>query len=233
MSMRDFFVFNGISSTDFGCYVADTNQFDAPAKDFESIEVPGMNGALTIDKKRYKNQPKWYLMYIRDDIQTQIEAIRNALSVGSGYKRLEDSFDPDKFYFARYVSAFSVEQSDRCRAGFQVMFDRKPQRFLKDGEITLPAFTANGSIMNETDQIAKPLIRVYGTGSFAIGNTWMTISSANTYTDIDCELQDAYKGTTNCNGNVSGTFPVLKPGTNGVTLSGVTKIEITPRWWVL
>ena len=63
----------------------------------------------------------------------------------------------------------------------------------------------------------------------------MTISSANSYTDIDCDIMDAFKGSTNCNGNISGSFPTLAPGDNTVDLpsSGITKIEIIPRWWVL
>lgn len=231
--MKDIFTYNGISSDEFGCYAANVNQFDAPARDIESIDVPGMNGSLTIDNGRFLNQEMSYLMYVRGDIQNRISGLRNALSVGRGYQRLEDTFNPDVFYMARYVSGFAVDQSDRYRAAFTVTFDRKPQRFLKEGEKTLPAFTANGSFLNKTDQIAKPLLRVYGTGQFIINGATMTISSANVYTDIDCELKDAYKGATNCNGNISGTFPELSPGTNYVTLNGVTKIEITPRWWIL
>ena len=231
--MRDFFTYNGISSADFGCYVANANQFDAPARDVESVEVPGMNGALTIDKGRFKNQQLSYSMYIRGDIRIQLQGLRNMLAKNRGYQRLEDTYNSNEFYLARFVDVFTVNQSDRYRAGFAVVFDRKPQRFLKSGEDVM-TFTANGSVMNNTDQIAKPLLRVYGTGQFTVGTGTMTISSASTYTDIDCELMDAYKGSTNCNGNVSGTFPTLVPGENAVTRSAnITKIEIIPRWWVL
>ena len=231
--MRDYVIFNGINTADFGCYAANVNQFDAPARDVESIKVPGKNGVLTIDNGRYQNQTMTYLLYTRGDIQTQIMGLRNAITQGIGYKRLEDSFNPNEFYLARFIDGFAVSQSDKYRAGFNMVFDRKPQRYLKSGEDPLPEFTANSSIYNQTNQIAKPLIRVYGTGQFAIGGAWMTISSANVYTDIDCELQDAFKGTTNCNGNVSGTFPVLNPGANAITIGTVSKIIITPRWWIL
>ena len=116
---------------------------------------------------------------------------------------------------------------------FDLTFNCKPQRFLKSGEDAI-TFTSGGSVLNETMQTAKPLLRVYGTGTFSIGGATMTISSANVYTDIDCDLMNAFKGTTNCNGNISGTFAALAPGDNAITLgSGITKIEITPRWWVL
>lgn len=237
--MKEFFTYNGISSADFGCYVASSNQFDAPARDVESIEIPGRNGALTIDNGRYLNQTLTYSMYVRNDIRTKIMGFRNALAKNRGYQRLEDSYNPTEFYLARYIDGFEVKQSDRYGAGFSVTFDRKPQRFLKSGDLTFGvdaySFTADGSILNETDQIAKPLLRVYGTGTFTINGSSMTISSANSYTDIDCELMDAYKGTTNCNGNISGSFPTLSPGDNTIDLpaSGISKIEIIPRWWRL
>ena len=228
--MRDFFTFNGISSADFGCFVADANQFDSPARDVESVNIPGMNGSLTIDNGRYLNMTLTYSMYTRGDIRNQIMGLRNALTKASGFQRLEDTYDHDEFYLARYIDGLTIKQSDRYRAGFTIAFERKPQRFLKTGEIAVPI--SNGSsLMNETDQIAKPLIRAYGTGTISIGGNAITVTTASGYTDIDCDIQEAYKGSTNCNGNVSGAFPELVPGENAITISGFSQVEITPRWW--
>jgi phage-related protein len=83
---------------------------------------------------------------------------------------------------------------------------------------------------------ALPLIRAYGTGTFTINGITVQITSASSYTDIDCDLQECFKDTlaTNCNGNVVlTTFPELKPGENTISMSGITKLEITPRWWRL
>jgi phage-related protein len=47
---------------------------------------------------------------------------------------------------------------------------------------------------------------------------------------------DAYKGATNCNGNIQTTdnkFPVLVSEQNNITLNGITRLEITPRWWTV
>lgn len=233
MKAKEYFIYNGRPSTDWGCYVANANQFDRPSRDVESVNIPGMNGSLTIDNGRYNNLTLTYSMYARDGIQDKIAGIINHLTQNHGYHRLEDTYRPNEFYLARYVSDFSVAQSDRNNAGFAIVFDRKPQRFLKDGEIPLPDITAATTIINDTAQIAKPLIRAYGTGSFTINGTTMTISTADGYTDIDCEIMEAYKGSTNCNGNISGDFPELVPGSNTITLTGLTSIVITPRWWIL
>jgi phage-related protein len=108
---------------------------------------------------------------------------------------------------------------------------------LKSGELPV-SFTAAGNLINKYLTEAKPLIRAYGTGTFSIGNRSVQITSADTYTDIDCDLMEAYKDTlaTNCNNNIiltDGEFPSLMPGDNLITLSGLSGIEITPRWWVL
>ena len=83
---------------------------------------------------------------------------------------------------------------------------------------------------------AKPLIRVYGVGELGIGSETITITKGATeYIDIDCDIQDCYEGLENRNGLVSLTdFPTLPSGNTGITLgTGITKVEITPRWWTL
>ena len=114
-------------------------------------------------------------------------------------------------------------------------FDCMPQRWLLSGDAQ-QTFTSNGTIYNPTLYTAKPLIRAYGTGSMTINGTTVQITSANQYTDIDCELMDAFKGSTNCNGNIvltNGKFPTLAPGMNNITKSGITSLVITPKWWTL
>jgi phage-related protein len=45
---------------------------------------------------------------------------------------------------------------------------------------------------------------------------------------------EAYKGNENRNSVlIISDFPVLVPGDNEISFTGFTKVEITPRWWVL
>ena len=93
-------------------------------------------------------------------------------------------------------------------------------------------------LTNPTYFASKPLIRVYGAGKFYIGNTGVTIAShSQPYIDIDCELQECSYGATNMSSYVSfsGTdYPELVAGDNYITLGdGITKLTITPRWWIL
>lgn len=232
--MRNWLTFDGVSTKDFGVYINGAQTYDAPARSREVISVPGRNGDLIIDNGRYENTEVTYHAFIYRDFEVNVEGFRNLLLSRTSYKRLEDTYHPQEFRLGIYNGNFSADVVEWLEAGeFDLTFNCKPQRFLKSGEDAI-TFTSGGSLLNETMQTAKPLLRVYGTGTFTINGATMTISSANVYTDIDCDLMDAFKGTTNCNGNITGTFAALAPGDNAITLgSGITKIEITPRWWVL
>lgn len=154
-----------------------------------------------------------------------------------GYQKLADSYYPDQYRKAYYAGGLDVDAWPTLDAGqFEITFNCKPQRYLTSGDSTT-SFTASGTISNPTQFESHPLIRIYGIGSATINGVTVTISDADTYTDIDCELMDAYKGSTSKNAFVSFSgvdFPVLSPGSNTITLgTGVSKIDITPRWWVL
>lgn len=230
-----YFTFGTMDSRTYEALIFEGGTFGTPTRNFTSVEVPGRNGSLILDNNNYLNVDHVFECIIPEDFKTNMAGLRSALLSQPGYSRLEDSEHPDEFYLAIFKDAIEeVGTTQGLEMGrFQICFNRKPQRFLKTGE-TITDLNATGSITNPTMFDAKPLLRVYGTGSFQIGSATMTISSANTYTDIDCDLMEAYKGTTSCNANISGTFPVLKAGVNGVTLgSGITRIMITPRWWRL
>lgn len=83
---------------------------------------------------------------------------------------------------------------------------------------------------------ARPLITLTNpeTGAtVTIGEYTLTCLEAYSGTvTIDCENEDIYSGPQNLNNKWSGSFPVLKPGNNPVSISGATG-TIKPRWWEL
>lgn len=232
-----FFTFDGKSSRDFGVYLVGNAVYNAPEREYNKVSVPGRNGDLLIDLGRYANLELPYTVIVYEDFDQNITGLRNWILSRPGYRRLEDTYFPEEFRIARFSNLFEMEEVKHSDIGYaEITFDCKPQRFLKSGEIK-KVFSANGRIYNPTQMEAKPLIRVYGVGQVGIGNQTITITQADEYTDIDCDLQDAFKGTTNCNGNIvlnSGGFFSIPSGNVGVSLgSGITKVEITPRWWRL
>lgn len=230
----EYLTFDGTSSRDFEVWISGNGTFDAPERDVESIAIPGRNGDLHIDNGRFQNIPITYPAFISKDFKHNFDAFKAFMLSKRGYKRLEDSYHPEYYRMAVYKSAISPTMAPLNRMGsFDVIFDCDPRRFLKSGDRSL-TFTAGASLKNPTLFDAKPLIRAYGTGYFIISGIRVNITTANEYTDVDCELQEAYKGTTNCNGNitlVNGEFPILKSGINTIVISGLSRLDITPRWW--
>ena len=236
---RNWIIFDRYSSKDYGLYVDGRETFNAAERDFEKISIPGKSGDLTIDNGRYKNIDLRYRALVPSGFEKNVEAYRNLLLSRVGYKRLEDTFHPEEYRMGRFSGIFTGETKKDFNIGsFTILFDCMPQRFLKLGDeiITL---TSSGQIINQNITVAKPIVRVYGTGTVTINGLPIQITAADVYTDINCETENAYKNTsaTNCNGNIvlqDGKFWTLVHGYNTITLgSGISKVEITPKWWIL
>ena len=234
--MRNFFFFDNKDSRDFGVYISGQGTFSAPARSYNVVQIPNRSGDLLGIGSRLENVSLTYPAFIYRDFETNLAALRAFLLAHEGYFKLQDTYHPDEYRKAYFPGPFEPEVTSRNNAGsFDLTFICKPQRFLVSGDDT-KTFTANGSIINPTLFNAQPLIRIYGTGTVEIGTQEIDISSANEYTDIDCELMDCFKGVVNKNQYVyfnTNDFPVIPPGESGITLDGVTKVEITPRWWTV
>ena len=236
--MLGYFVADGKASTDFGVFLTDGGVYGIAEKDVEVVSVNGRNGDLIIDKGRFKNKKFKYPAFIIENFDENFSALANYLVSRKGYFKLQDSFHPEYYVEARYAGGTDPKKviDNGTKGKFQLEFDRKPQKFLTEGDYPLEV-TSNTTLLSEYDMTAKPIIRAYGTGSFSIGGKSIEITSADDYTDIDCDMQEAYKDTlsNDKNGNivVSTDFPTLSQGENEITLNGITKLEIKPRWWML
>ena len=232
---RNYFTFAGVCSKDYGVYTNGGKTFNSPERKIDQQTIPGRNGDLLIESGRLTNLSHTYEAFIFENFRVNLSEFQNHLLSQIGYQRLEDTYHPDEFYLAVYNSGMEVATSGDLHVGtFTVTFNRKPQRFLKSGE-QVHTFLSSGNLFNPTKQVAKPLIRVYGTGSLTIAGEVIEITSNPGYIDLDSEIEDAHMGATNCNGLIrlaSDDFPLFQPGRNSIGCgSGISKVEITPRWW--
>ena len=137
---------------------------------------------------------------------------------------------------ARYNGSFEVGDKDKQGATFSIKFDCMPQKFLKSGEATI-TLTASGTIKNPTSYDAKPILKIYGTGEVKIGTSTIKVKKAGTqYIEFDCDTLNAFEGANNRNSNIELVKePILIANiATGITLgSGITKVEIKPRWYTI
>lgn len=226
MAIFNSFIFDNIDSLSQGVYITGEAVYNAPERAVEMITIPGKNGDLTIDQGRFENidvkYPAGCFAKTQSEFAEKIRNIRNVLASRYNYVRLEDTYNPDEFRLALYKSGVEVDPVEYSRAGkFDIVFNCKPQRFLKSGEVPYDFVTSydgltdensvqlqneNGvdieggvgfsnNIVNPTDFEAKPLIHAKGNGIVNLGSQRITIEglpSNNTDIYIDCEAMEIY-----------------------------------------
>lgn len=232
-------VWAGQSSNDLRVVVEHYPAQPRPQQRYEVQTVPGRNGTLLLAENAYQNYTQPYDVYIsaeRPGLPRAARAVVAWLCAPTGYQRLEDSYEPDVFRLAYFAGPLDISNILNRYGRATLEFNCKPQRYLKEGELTVTLSHSGASLYNPGME-ALPLITVYGTGpgTLTAGGRTVQIKSLDGSLTLDSEIQDAYKGTLNKNSTISTPeFPVLPPGESPVTWTGgIQRVEIVPRWWVL
>lgn len=228
--------FNGIDSLSLGVAISGEGSYDAPSRDVSSYTIPGRNGTLLYDNGRYNNITVSYPAFVIGNLPTTAANIRAWLMTPTTYARVEDDYHTDEFRLGIFSGTIGFNTTAwNQHAEFEIKFNCKPQRFLKSGESAV-AVTNGGTISNPTDYAALPIITVTGTGDaeLTVGSTTVSFTDLDGGIVLDCDLQDAYYGLDPANNLMTGDFPTLAPGSNGISWTGgITAVSITPRWWRL
>lgn len=242
---------NSFRFSDYGCFISGDYVYDAPQRIYDKYEIPGRNGDLLVSQNRFSNIPITYPAFIFAQSQTEfsqkMQSLRNKLYSYKGYQRIEDEYHPDEFRLGIYTAGLDVDPVQYNRAGsFDIVFDCKPQRFLKSGlAYTTLTPGADVALTNPTPFEAPPLIFLsspYYGATFTINGTDITVaaSSSDYNLYIDTESGEAYKADgTSVNNLISipgNEFPKLVSGSNTVKFvrgssSSTATAKIMPNWW--
>lgn len=232
----DVIEFNGVTSSSLGIIVDGYYVKGTPQRRVSTISIPGKNGVLVEDEGVYENYSQEYTLYWLPDRTTDISVLEWLRQ--DKYYRWKHSGMPDYHCFARAVLPSQITNYRNCYHELKVTFDCRPELYLDSGDVII---TATGAIElnNPYQQTAKPKIAVYGNTTspqkLVVNGKEFTLNGIDEYTVLDSEIQEAYKGTVNKNNTVSGEFPVFCGGSVskiGIS-SGISKLEIQPRWWTI
>ncbi len=191
------FTFDGQNSGSYHVNITGEAVYNAPEREVEMITIPGRDGEFAHDKGRYENIPVKYPAGMFGDDQSafaaKIRALRNMMASRVGYCRLEDGYNPDEYRLAVYKSGLEVEPVPFQRAGeFDILFDCKPQRFLKSGEAAV-AVASGGYISNPTLHASKPLLEVKGHGTIKIGDKDVILNDVK-FVNVDYPVEQTPAG---------------------------------------
>lgn len=148
-------VWGDIDLSEYDAFAFYCNIFDKPDRDVSAISIPGRNGDILFDNGRYKNIERVYQIQV-----TGLDNINNLmrdLVACTGYHRLEDEYDTDVYMEARLKSPPATKRFVGDSASITLVFDRKPQRYLKSGDTAiLPNNITTFDTQKEKDGVYSP-----------------------------------------------------------------------------
>lgn len=239
--------FNGVSSDDLGLIVEKYPARPVPKRKEQKWSVAGRSGDVLAVEDAWENVTRTYDCYISAEfLSGGLPAAAHLIAQwlqAAGWATLWDDYDNTTFAMAHYSGPADIENIINKFGRIQLKFDCWPQRFLTSGSEPVPFYEA-GTIVNPTSFIAEPILTMYGAdaaGTLRVGTTATTADPTITFsalgsnldgTIVDCREQEVYRDGVNLNAYVSGTIPVLRPGTNYISWSGgISGVVIQPRWW--
>ena len=224
---------------DVGIRLQSPVSFGAASPRVETVSIPGRNGDLHIFDGSFANiegKASCFALEAKR-VNEALNAVNRWCFLQPGYRRLEVSDEPMVYRRAR--PSIGPENAIRMRhlAPFELTFDCDPRKFYKAGERVL-RLTKSGAALKNTGFPAAPLVTVYGSGAgtLEIGGVTVQLLAIDESIVLDCDTQNAYKGTMNENMHIKteGDFPTIPNGSSVVRWTGgVTRVDLIPRWWTI
>lgn len=244
---KEWFEFNGKRSDELGIRIANELEFSTPQKDIEEVTVLGRDGVVLIDNER--REP------IRKNIRLELPVFDDLaegdngellhqliieLSEWFGVKGWHDwrwGMYPNYVWRVTIKDAYNIADAMRSRGRGVIQVIFHPVMYL-DNQTETP-LSQGTNLRNETNEVAKPLIKVEGTGDISIknnGEDWLLLRAVDQSITVDSELMSVYRGNRPQYDkmlDIEPMFPLLYEGNNTITWTGnATKVTVEPRWVV-
>ena len=229
--MNDWFEWNGVRCTKHGMHVLEQPPRTKPSERVTFTDVPGKSGSLTtlqgIDV--YDD-----LLLTAQCILSDPSKITSLCGWLKGSGKVTFANRQGGYYYARIVNQIPFEKILRGNPhrAFAVNFRCKPFWYVNPAPI-ITLYNATSTVTNPGPVYSEPVFTVYGSGDITllVDGMFIELTGVNGWITLDTPLMEAYSPSGNANGQMSGEFPALRPGMNGITRTGsVDRIEIQPNW---
>ena len=221
--MGAYFIYNGINSKDMGVVLKKLPPITKPKRKIEAIQVPGRNGKLYIDENCYEA----ITVSLECALKRNVDP-RKITEWLVEFGTITFSDEIDKFYKAAITNSIPFSRVFRVYREFIIQLELQPIAMsIEEYEYNC---NDNDIHMLEIECTApmNPYIKVTGSGDvqLTINNSICNLNIDEEYIELDCELQNAFRGTKNKNNMMNGTFPILNPGENTIQVIGNANIQI-------
>lgn len=222
--MLNNFTFNDICSDDFGIIVNSLPPITKPKKKIETVEIDGLNGDITIDNGYAAYDKEVQVTFLT---KPDVDELNNWLT---GKGRLVLSNEPDKYYDAEIFSEVELTRMKTLYTA-TITFHVQPYKHLVDETIFIGGDCI--TVANQGFDESLPVIKITGSGEVEVKIDEVSICKVNIddgFIVLDSEKQEAYKGATLKNRQMSGEFVKLPKGYTTISTTGtVTSIRVEPR----
>ena len=231
---KSYFIWNGMDCRNMGVTLAGPVAIVRPEERVKHVEVPGRSGDLT-----QLEGENIYNSYI----QTVTIQVRGGFHVRDVYRWLRGggfvtfSGEPDRKQPARIIGAITLDKYSHNLDIWtgEVQFYCQPLKQLLTSE-TVEVTSSGTAIYNAGDVTEKPKIKLTASGGNATltigGNTTLMLnltSGVNSVLDSETQEMITLSGGGSVTNQTVGEFPIIPVGSQTITGTGWSKLEIERR----
>lgn len=229
---------NGTRSDELGLRMLGKLTHNSAKKDIDTVTILGRDGVLLIDNERLEpvDIDLDFTIDDKENLVNKLELISDWLSF-KGWSDCELGWDDKFVYKVTHITDFSIKEMFHNFGQIRLSFLAQPFKYALQG-LQANKVTSGTVISNTGNVVAKPLLNVSGDGEMTI-----TINGRTTYLTnvqegvvLDSESRQIYYRNESRWGNLvrksDDDFPYLDKGDNTIEFTGVTSVEIVPRWRV-
>lgn len=219
------------SNTIKGLLIQELSPISKPQMRTSITQIDGKDGDI-VEYLGYESYTKTISIAL-----TRNYDVNEIINYFNGTGKLILSNEPDKFYIAQIIDSIDYNKLINFKTA-NVKFHVQPFKYLVSEQPYILEITDEKSlkVINKGYEQSRPIITIYGTGKIQLlinNSSVFSIDMDSESITVDSEQEEAYNGTTLKNRQMTGVFPLLKPGENTITWIGnLTKIEVQvkSRW---
>lgn len=238
------FRFNNVDSNELSSKIQFRPEIRSPVRKVQIRSVSGADEDYILDEQAYENVPLELSLFAHGENEQAILDAKDLITFtfkGGVYHDFTPYWDPTKIFKVRVDEPPVYRQVgyDPRFIVYSLGLSAKPYKLYSENTIT--EGTTSVSIDNPSRYASEPLITIFGAGemNLTVNGVRYPFRNVDNSIVVDSKIESAYKmvsGIPNSRDDrmLTPDFPILKPGTNTLSVSGgATHFTVEPRWRTL